>query len=345
MWPMVLYDPDSHISLQDYGILIPVAPDRSARVFSELAGRLAKRGLSRDRWAIEPPPVELTREDILRAHSPGFVERLYGDGLEQVMLEAFELIDDEGRPHRYAPETATRPMTDLLATVLQWTARSYQAGVEALSNTGKFCYHLGGGAHHGHAAFGHGFCVVNDIVVAIRKLQAEHAVRTAWVIDIDAHKGDGTAALAAGDDSIQTLSIHMASGWPLDLPPTGADGQPHPSFTPSDYDIPIATGEEGEYLSRLETGLAALGTHSRPDIAYVVGGVDPYEHDGLPSTQGLRLTIEQLTERDRLTFDFLHDRGIPQAWLMAGGYGERAWEPYVPSIEYAVLRSLGQLAG
>jgi hypothetical protein len=40
-----------------------------------------------------------------------------------------------------------------------------------------------------------------------------------------------------------------------------------------------------------------------------------------------------------MVFDFLKKNAIPQAWLMAGGYGERAWEPYVPSIEHAVLRS------
>ncbi|TVQ24511.1 MAG: histone deacetylase [Spirochaetaceae bacterium] len=338
---MIVYDSESHISLGDYGILIPVAPDRSARVLSEIETRLAARGISRDQWLASPEPVELTRGDILRVHSPEYVERLYGPELEQAVLEAFELIDDQGKPHRYAPETAVRSMHELFASMLRWTARSYQAGVEALSNKGRFCYHLGGGAHHGHYAFGHGFCIVNDIVVSIRKLQAEHAVRTAWVIDLDAHKGDGTAALTQGDESVTTVSIHMAAGWPLDLPEIGPTGVPHPSYIASDYDIPVAAGEEAEYLPRLEAALAALDSRDKPDVAYVVGGVDPYEHDGLPSTQSLRLTLEQLVARDAMTFDFLRDRGIPQAWLMAGGYGERAWEPYVPSIEYAVVHSLG----
>lgn len=342
---MVLYDPDSHISLRDYGILIPVAPDRSARVFSEVEARLASRGLARDQWLASPEPVELTRDDILRAHSVEYAERLYGSGVEQAILEAFELIDDQGRPYRYAPETAVKPMSELFESFLWWAARSYQAGVEAISGDARFCYHLGGGGHHGHFSFGHGFCVVNDIVIAIRKLQADYEVKTAWVIDLDAHKGDGTAALTKSDDSITTLSIHMAAGWPLDLPKTDADGKLHPSFIESDYDIPIAAGEEGEYLPRLESSLAALGSRGRPDVAYVIGGVDPYEHDGLPSTQVLRLTLEQLVARDKMTFDFLRERDIPQAWLMAGGYGERAWEPYVPSIEYAAVRCASPWVG
>jgi acetoin utilization deacetylase AcuC-like enzyme len=341
---MVLYDPGSHISLGDYGILIPVAPDRAARVFSELENRLSDTGVSREQWVTPVVPTEITRQDILRVHSPDYVRRLYGPELESVILEVFELIDEEGRPFRYAPENAQKPMRELFDSVLRWSSRSYQAGLAALEGEARYCYHLGGGAHHGHFAFGHGFCVINDIVVSLRKLQSERGVRKAWVIDLDAHKGDGTAALTADDERIVTVSIHMATGWPLDLPEIGPDGLAHPSFVASDYDIPVASGEESEYLPRLAAVLDALGERALPDIAYVVGGVDPYEHDELPSTQGLRLSLEQLVERDRLVFEFLYDRGIPQAWLMAGGYGVRAWEPYVPSIEHAIRTILERRA-
>jgi acetoin utilization deacetylase AcuC-like enzyme len=132
----------------------------------------------------------------------------------------------------------------------------------------------------------------------------------------------------------------MAHSWPLDLPETGPDGRPHPSYTPSDIDVEMSAGEEAQYLSRLEEALAQLATRPYPDIAYVVGGVDPYEHDKLPSAEELKLTIDELAARDRTVFDFLAERKIPQAWLMAGGYGDRAWEPYVPFLAYALSRTL-----
>lgn len=335
---MVLYDRDSHIALRDYGILIPVAPDRSARVIHELEARLA--GIDPKRWRIRPDGAVVSREDLLRAHSVSYVERLFGPQRERAILEAFELIDEHGQPYRYEPESAGRPLTDLFDVILRWTARTYQAGVAALAGRPHFCYHLGGGAHHGHYEFGHGFCVINDIVVAARKLQADGAAKTVWVIDIDAHKGDGTAALTAADDTITTLSIHMADGWPLDLPRVRADGTPEPAFTPSNIDIPVSDDESRHYLARLEEGLAALARFPRPDVAYVVGGVDPYEHDELPSTDGLELSLQQLVDRDRMVYDFLANLAIPQAWLMAGGYGERAWEPYVPFLEYVIRRNL-----
>ncbi|MDR0568952.1 MAG: histone deacetylase, partial [Spirochaetaceae bacterium] len=73
-----------------------------------------------------------------------------------------------------------------------------------------------------------------------------------------------------------------------------------------------------------------------PDLVIVVDGADPYEHDGLPSSGLLRLSLAQCIERDRLVFRYLRDRRIPAVWIMAGGYGERAWEP--PAHFLASLR-------
>jgi acetoin utilization deacetylase AcuC-like enzyme len=178
-------------------------------------------------------------------------------------------------------------------------------------------------------------------VAALRRLQAEARIRNAWVIDVDAHKGDGTAALTAGDDSIATLSIHMAAGWPLDQPQHGPDGQMNPSFIPSTIDIPIAAGEEPVYNSRLKEGLEQLAGTGPPDLALVVCGADPYELDELPSTAGLRLSLEQLLERDQLVYSFLKTRGIPGAWVMAGGYGRNSWRVYTQFLEWALLERLG----
>jgi len=158
---------------------------------------------------------------------------------------------------------------------------------------------------------------------------------------VDAHKGDGTAALAAGDDSIATLSIHMAAGWPLDQPERDADGQPNPSFIPSTVDIPIAAGEEPAYNRRLREGLARLAETGRPDLALVVCGADPYELDELPSTAELKLSLEQLLERDQLVYSFLKSRGIPGAWVMAGGYGRNSWRAYTQFLEWALLEHMG----
>jgi len=64
-----------------------------------------------------------------------------------------------------------------------------------------------------------------------------------------------------------------------------------------------------------------------PDLILVVDGADPYEHDGLPSSGLLKLSLEQCLERDNFVYHYATERNIPSAWILAGGYGERAWEP------------------
>jgi acetoin utilization deacetylase AcuC-like enzyme len=76
----------------------------------------------------------------------------------------------------------------------------------------------------------------------------------------------------------------------------------------------------------------------------VVSGADPYEHDELPSTRLLRLSKRQMMERDILIYSFLKSRGIPAAYLMSGGYGEKIWEVYYQFLEWALLDRLGSPA-
>jgi acetoin utilization deacetylase AcuC-like enzyme len=182
---------------------------------------------------------------------------------------------------------------------------------------------------------GRGFCLVNDIVIGIRKLQKQNLIKTSWVIDIDAHKGCGTAQITQNDDSIQTLSIHMGDSWPLNGPRINENGEINPWFLPSDIDIPIFEGEENQYLSKLEVGLSQL--HGRPDLAIVVCGSDPYEKDELPSTSKMNLSLSHLLERDLLVYNFLKKLNIPQCYLMSGGYGRESHKVYSQFLEKIFL--------
>ena len=294
---MILYDEKHKFSLYEFGIQIPVRNSRASRTFENLKTHhiLGKRI---NEWYLEKVDVLLERKDLERAHDRAYVHKLYSDNLEDVIINTFELIDSQGQYYRYDPQTATLPLSDLFTRILERVSGTWQCCMAALER--GFCFYFGGGMHHAMKSRGRGFCVLNDIVIAIRKLQAESGITGAWVIDVDAHKGDGTAALTADDDSIITLSAHMAHGWPLDGPPRDAQGNLNPSFIPSNIDIPIASGEEHLYLQKLEEGLIKLDTFPQPDIAIVVSGADPYEKDDLPSTRNLKLTLEQLLQRDRL---------------------------------------------
>ena len=192
----------------------------------------------------------------------------------------------------------------------------------------NFSFFFGGGMHHAKKNYGEGFCIINDIVIAIKKLQANNKIKTAWIIDVDAHKGDGTAELTEHDDTIITLSIHMAKGWPLNSPKFNKAGIINPSFIPSNIDIPVAKNENDKYLEKLKKGLLKLEKYPKPGIAIIVLGSDPYEKDQLESSKDLKLTLRQMKNRDLLIYNFLKAHNLPQAYLMAGGYGEYSWEVY-----------------
>ncbi len=330
---MILYDENLNEGLIEFGIQIPVLASRSVKAFEFL--KLHKLlGPKIGQWHVPKIEEQITKEDLLRVHSREYVDKLYSAGLEVEIIRTFELIDEQGNFYRYNPDNATLPLTGLFERTLATVASTVQCCRTALNK--NFCFAFRGGMHHAQYGYGAGFCPVNDIVIAIRKLQAENIIRTAWVIDVDAHKGDGTAALTRGDDTITTLSIHMARGWPLDGEKYDRAGNLNPSFIDSDIDIAMARGEGNLYVSRLREGLNKLDSFPRPDLAVVVSGVDPYEKDELPSTSDLKLSLKQMMQRDLLVYEFLKERRIPRAYLMAGGYGESSWQVYAQFLEWAL---------
>jgi acetoin utilization deacetylase AcuC-like enzyme len=264
----------------------------------------------------------------------------------KILMEAFELINDDGTYHRYEPERATKPLTDLADSIIYRISGTYLALRVALEGRGegpfrRFCFCLGGGAHHPRYDGPSGFGTLNDPVIAVRKIMAEGQASFVWIIDVDAHKGDGTAELirfsrdrgetfSGKNPEVFTLSVHMAAGWPLDSASLAKAKPGRAPLVDSDIDVPIAPGEEASYVPRLAAALekmAALAGPRKPDLALVVAGMDVYEKDELPSSFPIAMTLEQILERDRLILSFLEKRGIPSGWIMAGGYGKDTWEP------------------
>lgn len=335
---MIIYDPDQKVSFFEFGIRIPIKDSRARRTFENLKAH-PLIGPRLEEWYIPKSRHLLERKDFVRAHDAHYVGRLFSDELESEIIKTYELVDTEGRYHRYEPDSASQPLTQLFDRIQDRVSGTWQCCNVALEK--KFCFYFGGGMHHAQSSYGNGFCLLNDIIIAVRKLQAEQSVKTAWVIDTDAHKGDGTAALAANDPSIVTLSIHMGRGWPLDGPSHDVLGRLNPSFIPSDIDIPVYAGEEPLYVSKLRDGLQKLAALPIPDIAVIVFGADPYEKDELPSTSELKLSLEQLFVRDRLVYGFLKERHIPMAYLMAGGYGDDSWRVYTQFLQWALVDQLG----
>jgi acetoin utilization deacetylase AcuC-like enzyme len=171
-----------------------------------------------------------------------------------------------------------------------------------------FGANLGGGFHHAYPDHGEGFCAIHDVAVAIRRLQADGAIRKAMVVDTDVHHGNGTAAIFHGDSSVFTISIHQENNYPAHKPPSSIDL--HMMDRADDF----------EYLGALLPAVQQALDDFRPELLFYVGGADPFCEDQLG---GLSLTMKGLKERDRRVFEEARRRGIPVATALAGGYARQ----------------------
>ncbi len=326
---MIYYHPDCDLKFSEYGIEIPIVDDRAYKVFHSLKALHSEHN-SELNYTDYKNISSITRVDLERAHNKKFIDLLYGNDAEirYEIMKCYELINSDGTFERYNLKNQKKHFNELLKTVMFQVSMTY-AATDAALKTG-FSYYLGGGMHHAMSFEGRGFCLVNDLVITLRKLQAEKKIETAWIIDVDVHKGDGAAEILKNDKTIRTLSIHMKEGWPLNI---GSSRDPW--FIPSSVDIAIDVGEEFHYLAQLSDGLITMEErYGKPDVVIVVNGADPYEHDELPSSIFINLSAEQLFDRDKMIYDFFKTRSIPQSYVMAGGYGSRSWEIYFQFLKF-----------
>jgi acetoin utilization deacetylase AcuC-like enzyme len=171
-----------------------------------------------------------------------------------------------------------------------------------------FGANLGGGFHHAYPDHGEGFCAIHDVAVAIRRLQADGAIRKAMVVDTDVHHGNGTAAIFQKDPSVFTISIHQENNYPAHKPPSSIDLNM------------MDRADDDEYMGVLVPAVQKALDEFRPELLFYIGGADPFCEDQLG---GLSLTKNGLKERDRCVFEEARRRGIPVATALAGGYARR----------------------
>jgi acetoin utilization deacetylase AcuC-like enzyme len=262
-----------------------VFPSQKFRMIQEL---LLREKIAAPQDFLEPSPA--SDEDLLRVHTPDWVTKL-----KTGTLTASEIMKLEVP---YSPELAEAVWLAAGGSIL--------AGQLALRD--GFASNLSGGFHHAYASHGEGFCAINDVAVAIRRLQTDGAIKKALVVDTDVHDGNGTAHIFREDTSVFTLSIHQENNYPAHKPP-------------SDLDLPLDDGvEDEEYLSILLPAVARALDDFCPEILFYVGGADPYEEDQLG---GLRLSKSGLKARDKGIFFAARSRDVPVATTLAGGYARR----------------------
>jgi acetoin utilization deacetylase AcuC-like enzyme len=165
---------------------------------------------------------------------------------------------------------------------------------------------LAGGTHHAFPGHGEGFCVFNDVAVAVRRLQRDGRIARAAIVDLDVHQGNGTHAIFAGDATVFTFSMHGARNFPFRKVPGRLD-----------IELPDGCGDD-RYLGELAAALPRVLAESAPDLVVYLAGADAHEGDRLGR---LRLTFDGLARRDAMVLESCREVGLPVALTIAGGYG------------------------
>lgn len=232
-------------------------------------------------------PVEAAVEDLALVHTPQYLQRL-ADGA----LDAAE-IRKLGVPWSGALWRRSR-------LAAQGTIEAARAALDD-----GLAGNLAGGTHHAFPGHGEGFCVLNDVAIAIRVLQRETRIRRALVIDLDVHQGNGTAAIFEGDPHVFTFSMHGERNYPT-----------RKMRSTLDVALPDGMGD-GDYLDALARHLDDIWACFVPDLVFYLAGVDPARGDRYGR---LALTDEGIRRRDGHVFESCRARGVPAAITIAGGY-------------------------
>ncbi len=267
----------------DYELALPQTHPFPMRKFRQ-AQALAAAELSGAHF-VEPETVSM--DDLLRVHVAGYLDdvicaRLCGDAAVKLGL----------------PVTAALFPRSALETGGTLTAARIALREGRAANGA-------GGTHHAFPDRGLGYCVLNDVAVAARVLQAAEPRLRILVIDTDAHQGNGTAAIFEADPGVFTFSIHVGANYPS-------------RKERSDLDVPLPRQVGGaEYLAVLQQGLEEAMHRANPKFVFWIAGADPHESDLFGQ---MKLTTSEIMARDELVAARLVRAGIPWVVLYGGGY-------------------------
>jgi acetoin utilization deacetylase AcuC-like enzyme len=253
--------------------------------FPALHRILLSEGLIHPRDVVEPVPA--TWEQLLLVHTPDYLSKLREGTLDRKEQRKMGLPWSTG--------LVTRSRTAVGGTILA-ARMALEDGLAAS---------LAGGTHHAFPDHGEGYCVLNDVGVAVRVLKREGIIRRALVIDLDVHQGNGTAAIFARDPDITTFSMHGERNYPW-----------HKEQSTVDVGLDDGLRDE-QYLSVLDQHLPHVFNSARPDLVLYLAGVDVMAGDRFGR---LALTRVGLQARDRYVLEIVRQRGVPLTLLLSGGY-------------------------
>ncbi len=272
--------------------------------FKKIRDQLVKEHLITRRDVLTPERV--SDEDLLRVHSKAYLE-----SLKNPLIVAQYLYLDY-----------VNPWDDFIFEYFRYVTGGSILAAEYAYEHDIVVFNLGGGYHHAHRDKAEGFCLINDVAVAIERIRQDHHIQRVLVVDLDYHQGNGVMLIYKDDPNVFTFSIHGATWEEID------------KENNLDIELPSHTGDEA-YLAALRSYLPGVIERFQPELTIYLAGADPYKEDTLGDFE---LTEDGLLQRDQFVYQQVRSRGIPLAVLAAGGYGPHSWKIYFNFIKWVITR-------
>ena len=189
--------------------------------------------------------------------------------------------------------------------------------------------------HHCLPDWPNGFCLLNNIAIAIRAAQAEGLAKRIAVVDWDVHHGNGTEAIFYADPSVLTISLHQERNYPLDTGDAENRGEGAGFGSNINIPLPPGTGHKGYILAMERVVLPAL-TRFRPEAIIVACG---YDASGVDPLSRMFATSDTFRDMTRMMMEAAASLCAERLLLVhEGGYSE----VHVPFCGHAVLETLSQ---
>lgn len=261
---------------------------------------------------------EATREDLLRVHPASY-------------LDAFRAASDAGGGE-LGLRTPFGPGGYGIAALSAGLARAALDEVLRGRLTNAYALSRPPG-HHALPDWPNGFCLFNNIAVAIRAAQAAGLARRMAVVDWDVHHGNGTEAIFLSDPEVLTISVHQAHNYPLDT--GGADERGRSKGHGFNINIPLPPGAgHATYLEVMDRIVLPALHRFRPEAIIVASGYDASAFDPLGRMLATTETFRLMTRAVRQAAETLC--GGRLVLVHEGGYSEM----HVPFCGHAAIEEL-----
>lgn len=274
--------------------------------FKKVRDQLIKEKLIRRKDVLTAPPI--SDEDLLLVHTKEYIDTLKNPMLVGKILNL----------------NYVNPWDDYILEYFRYVSGGTVLATEYALENHLTIFNLGGGYHHAHPDRGEGFCLINDVAIAIRKLQKLNKLQYTLIVDLDYHQGNANLLYFRNDESTFTFSIH-ANNWDVI---TGKRNN-------IDIELPAHTSDE-RYLDTLRAELPPVFDVFTPDVIIYVAGSDPYIKDTLGDFD---ISEDGMLQRDIFVYNEAKKRDIPLAVLGAGGYGPESWKIYFNFIKWVITKA------